>query len=74
MHVQQFNLGPSKKVFLGQSIKHDDAPPIKNVVRMDMFQAIVLEKVGSDVKTTTFFSFDLKGYFPAMLTNIMLAD
>ena len=39
-----------------------------------MFQAVVMEQVGADIKTTSFVSYDIKGYFPKILMNIAFAD
>ena len=41
---------------------------------MDCFCIGVFEQVGSDIKTTEFFSMDYKGYFPVSLMNIVLTS
>ena len=51
-------------MYIGNSIKRDDVPLVKDVIRIEIFQATFVEQVGLDIKLTKFFSFDLKGYFP----------
>ena len=54
-----------------QSIKHDDAQIVKDVIRMDMFCVIVFEQVDSDIKTIEFSSMDFKGHFPMKFLNLV---
>ena len=41
---------------------------------MDSFAIALFEQIGSDIKTTEFFSMDYIGYFPVSLMNIVLTS
>ncbi len=41
---------------------------------MDYFKAFQVEQVGPDVKYLQFSTFNMKGYFPAKLLNMMVAS
>ena len=59
--------------FLIKSIEHPDYPEKKGVIRMDVFKSSKITQVGNDIHLMEFSNFDMKGYFPTRLINMMMA-
>mmetsp|Transcript_11011 Transcript_11011/g.16702 ORF Transcript_11011/g.16702 Transcript_11011/m.16702 type:complete len:244 (-) Transcript_11011:15-746(-) len=60
-------------LFTNKSIDRDDYPPRKGCIRMDFFKCTMLKQVGPDLSLIEFQYFDMKGYFPARLINMMMS-
>jgi len=52
---------------------HPDCPKNTGAVRMEFFCASEIQKKGNDVHLTEFQQMDLKGYFPTMVMNKLMA-
>jgi hypothetical protein len=56
------------------SIEHPDFPERKGIIRMEMFKASLVQQQGPDIKITEFSNFNMKGYFPMRLLNMVMAS
>ena len=63
-----------KFIYISKTVERDDVPVKKGCVRMEMFKATQIEQVGDDCVLTEFSNFDLKGYFPSSLFNMVMAQ
>jgi len=62
-----------KTLYISTSIDRADTPVPQGVIRMTFYDATLVEQVGDDLKLVKFGSFDLGGYFPARLINMLMA-
>ena len=60
-----------KFVYISKSIDHPDYPVSKNMIRMDVFSALSAEQVEDGVDFIEFSYFNLKGWMPTRLLNMM---
>lgn len=56
------------------SIEHPDYPERKGIIRMEMFKASLVKQVDKDISITEFSNFNMKGYFPMRLLNMVMAS
>ena len=61
------------KFLMLKSVEHKDAPLVKGVVRMQFNAVALLHQVGDNVKQLEFEHYDMKGYMPASLLNMVVA-
>ena len=66
--------GPKSFIYISKTVERDDIPVKSGCVRMEIFKATHVEQVGEDVVLTEFSNFDLKGYFPSSLFNMVMAQ
>ena len=53
--------------------EHEDAPKDTGAVRMEFFAGTIWDQVGNDIHMNGVSQLDLKGYFPTMMMNQILA-
>jgi len=62
-------------LMIGKSIERDDVPVAKGCIRMEQFKASMMwNDDQGDMHITEFSSFDLKGYFPKALLNMVMSS
>jgi hypothetical protein len=61
-------------MYITQTCQHKDYPERPGVIRMEMFKATMAEQKGNDLHVLEFSNFDMKGYFPVRLMNMMLGS
>jgi len=66
-------LDEKKFIYISKTVERDDVPVKAGCVRMEIFKATHVEQVGEDIELTEFSNFDLKGYFPSSLFNMVMA-
>ena len=66
-------ISPGKILFITSSIEREDAPLRKGIIRIRVYDASIMEQDGNDLKMTKFSNFDMGGYFPVRLLNMMIA-
>lgn len=52
--------------------EHPDYPVRADIIRMDVFDFTLLSEEGGDLKMQKFQSFDIKGWFPVRLLNMLV--
>jgi hypothetical protein len=57
-----------------RSIERDDFPRTKNAIRMDYFKASVYEEKDNALYLTEYSNFNMGGYFPTKLLNMLMAS
>ena len=63
-----------KILYITQTTTHKDYPERDGIIRMDIFKATMAEQKGPDLHVLEFSNFDMKGYFPVRLMNMMLGS
>ena len=71
---EKFDLDDGRSVFITKSIEHPDYPPSGKVIRLELYTASHAYQDGDDVKMLEFSYFDMKGWFPARLMNMMIGS
>ena len=66
-------LGDKKLLFVVYSTEHEDYPIDPKKIRMDYFEATMIEEVDNNIQMTEFSQWNLKGYFPMRLLNMVMA-
>jgi len=62
-------------LIIGKAIERDDIPVAKGCIRMEQYKAsMVWNDEAGDLHLTEFSSFDLKGYFPKALLNMVMSS
>mmetsp|Transcript_2637 Transcript_2637/g.4098 ORF Transcript_2637/g.4098 Transcript_2637/m.4098 type:complete len:185 (+) Transcript_2637:588-1142(+) len=62
-------------LIIGKSVERDDVPVAKGCIRMEQYKATMLwNDDAGDMHMTEFSSFDLKGYFPKALLNMVMSS
>lgn len=61
-----------RSIFITKSIEHPDYPPNKKIVRLDLYTAGHSHEEGEDLRYVEFAYFDMKGWFPPRLMNMMI--
>ena len=74
--VEQYkkDLGDGRTLFLSRSVDRPEFPRTKNAIRMDMFKASVFHEEDGDLKLIEYSNFNLGGYFPTKLLNMVMAN
>ena len=60
-------------LYVSSSIDHKDYPVKDNVVRSEVQDVSRMEQKGNDLVSTKFNTFDLGGYYPPRLLNMVIA-
>ena len=74
IHWKKRKLEDGRELTIFYSVERDDYPIDPKVIRIDMFQASLAKEVGNDLHTTTMSQFDMKGYFPMRLMNMVMGS
>ena len=61
-------------MYLSNSVKHKDYPLKENVVRTSVSGCTILEEKGNDLVFTKLNTFDMGGYYPPRLLNMVVAN
>jgi len=69
---EKFDLDDGRSVFITKSIDHPDYPVGGKVIRLEMYSASHIYQEGNDVRMLDFSYFDMKGWFPMKLMNMMI--
>lgn len=67
-------MGEGKELYITSSATHPDYPVKKGTIRISMYDATLAEQVGDDLKMTKYSNFDLGGYIPIRLLNMIIAN
>lgn len=70
-HIQ---LDDGRDVFITKSEEHPDYPVTKKIIRLEMYTAGHCYQEGDALKYTEFAYFDMKGWFPTRLLNLMIGQ
>ena len=60
-------------MFIQNTCEHPDYPKRKGCVRMTINKCIKVEQVGNDICSEELCTFDMGGYFPSRMMNMMVA-
>ena len=55
-------------------MEHPDYPITKKMIRVDMYSASHMYQDGDDMRFVEFAYFDMKGWFPTRLLNMMVGS
>jgi hypothetical protein len=67
-------LDDGRTLVIVRSVERPEFPRKKNSIRMDMFKASVFVEVDKSIKLIEYSNFNLGGYFPMRLLNMMMAS
>jgi len=70
--IEKYDLDDGRSVFITKSIDHPDYPPSSKVIRLELYSASMVYQNADDVKVLEFSYFDMKGWFPMKLMNMMI--
>ena len=59
-------------IYVINSVEHPDKPRSKNAIRTDFFKGSRFKRVGNDIEYEEFATFDLGGYFPMSMLNMVM--
>lgn len=59
-------------LFITSSVEHPDYPITNQVIRMETYKATMAEDTHRGLKSTEFSNFNIKGWFPLRLLNMMI--
>jgi hypothetical protein len=65
-------LDDGQKLFVTKSIEHPEYPTNKKSIRLDLYTAGTCQQEGDNMRYIEFAFFDLKGWFPPRLFNLMI--
>lgn len=63
-----------KTLTITESVEHLGFPRTKDAIRMDIFKAAIYYEKGSDLFFKEYTHFDMGGYFPVKLLNMVMTS
>lgn len=70
--MEKHEMNDGRTIFITKSIEHPDYPPSKKMIRLDLYTAGHCIQEGEDCRYLEFSYFDMGGWFPARLMNMMI--
>ena len=60
-------------MFVQNTVEHPDYPISKGVVRMSLNKCVKVRQLENAIETEEYSTFDMGGYFPSRLMNVMIS-
>lgn len=74
VYIDKKELDDGRTLSIARSVERPEYPRTKKAIRMDMFKASVFYEKDGDLHLTEYSNFDLGGYFPQKLLNMVMAN
>jgi len=74
LSMEQFNMDDGRVIFISKAVEHPKYPETKKVIRLDIYSAGHCVQDGDDLRYVEFAYFDMKGWFPTRLMNMMIGS
>jgi len=68
----QMKLDPANHTIMMKSVTHEKCPEVKNIIRAQMTDSYSMKVVDGGVLMTELMSFDLGGWMPVSMMNMMM--
>ena len=74
VYIEKKVLDDGRTLSIARSVDRPEFPRTKSSIRMDMYKASVFYEKDGDLHLTEYSNFDLGGYFPTKLLNMVMAN
>lgn len=74
VEIEKQELADGRTLSIARSVERPEFPRTKSSIRMDMYKASVFYEKDGDLHLTEYSNFDLGGYFPTKLLNMVMAN
>ena len=72
--IDMINLDDGRTFIITKAIEHPDYPITKKMIRVDVYTAGHCYQDGDDTRYLEFAYFDMKGWFPTRLMNMLIGS
>ena len=72
--MEKMDIDDGRVLFLIRSVEHPKYPITKEAIRMQFYKASCSKQVGDDLHVLEFSNFNMGGYFPTKLLNMVMAN